>query len=63
MGIRSGNLPRLEAYYRAYWDFVAGDRLKPRPDTNTKISLNDLLKQNGFSDAEFEKLRESGSNH
>jgi methyl-accepting chemotaxis protein len=61
LDIRNGKKPRPQAYYRIYWDFVAADGKKPRPD-DTAVPLQDLMKQAGFTDAEFAKLREAQAN-
>jgi len=57
--IRNGTRPRPESYERIYWDFVAGGVAKPRPD-GPAVSLHDLMKQAGFTDAEFGLLDEAG---
>ncbi|KQU83875.1 hypothetical protein ASD00_33780 [Ensifer sp. Root31] len=56
--IRNGTRPRPEDYHRIYWDFVASGETKPRPD-GVAISLNDLMKQAGFTDEEFALLDEA----
>jgi methyl-accepting chemotaxis protein len=61
LDIRNGKKPRPQAYYRIYWDFVAADGKKPRPD-DTAVALQELMKQAGFTDAEFAKLREAQAN-
>ncbi len=61
LDIRNGKAPRPVAYNRIYWDFVAATGQKPRPDGET-ISLQDLMKQEGFTDAEFAKLTEAQKN-
>lgn len=57
--IRNGTRPRPEDYHRIYWDFVASGETKPRPD-GVAVSLNDLMKQAGFTDEEFSLLDEAG---
>ena len=59
LDIRNGKSPRPEEYSRIYWDFVAGGIKKPRPNSNLKIALKDLMKQEGFTEAEFKKLEET----
>ena len=59
LDIRNGKSPRPEEYSRIYWDFVAGGIKKPRPDSNIIIALKDLMKQEGFTEAEFKKLEET----
>jgi hypothetical protein len=61
LAIRNGKSPRPVAYHRIYWDLVSGTGQRPRPD-GPAISLRDLMKQEGFTDAELEKLTES-QNH
>ena len=61
LAIRNGEAPRPQAYQRIYWDFVAAGNAKPRPDT-TAIALDDLMKQAGFSEAEFAKLQQAQAN-
>jgi methyl-accepting chemotaxis protein len=61
LDIRNGKAPRPQAYNRIYWDFVAATGQKPRPDGET-ISLQDLMKQEGFTEAEFAKLTEAQKN-
>jgi methyl-accepting chemotaxis protein len=61
LDIRNGKAPRPQAYNRIYWDFVAATGEKPRPDGET-ISLQELMKQEGFTDEEFAKLTEAQKN-
>jgi len=61
LDIRNGKIPRPVEYNRIYWDFVAATGEKPRPDGET-ISLQDLMKNEGFTDAEFAKLTEAQKN-
>ena len=61
LDIRNGKIARPESYHRIYWDFVTDSQSKPRPDSPQKISLNELMKQAGFTDAEFDKLKEAES--
>jgi len=61
LDIRNGVKPRPENYERIYWDFVAAGQSKPRPDA-AKVSLNDLMKQAGFTEQEFAKLGEAQAN-
>lgn len=62
LDIRNGKKPRPEEYHRVYWDFVAGGINKPRPDSNVQKPLNDIMKEAGFTDAEFAKLKEANDN-
>lgn len=61
LAIRNGEKPRPQEYNRIYWDFVAGGDLKPRPDGIT-APLLDLMKQEGFTEAEFEQLEKAKNN-
>ena len=61
LAIRNGEKPRPEAYNRIYWDFVAGGAAKPRPDEQA-VPLLTLMKQQGFTEAEFQQLEEAKKN-
>lgn len=58
LAIRNGKFPRPQYYERIYWDFVLNDGDKPRPDVETKALIS-LMKEAGFSEEEFSKLREA----
>lgn len=58
LDIRNGKKPRPQSYERIYWDFISNDGKKTRPDGNT-IVLQDLMKQQGFTDEEFAKLKQA----
>ncbi len=55
VAIRNGEKPRPAEYHRIYWDFLAASGDKPRPDTRA-VSLNALMREAGFTEAEFAKL-------
>jgi signal transduction histidine kinase/CheY-like chemotaxis protein len=59
--IRNGKAPRPQDYHRIYWTFVAGGNAQPRPD-GEPVALQTLMKQVGFSEAEFDKLKEAKAN-
>jgi PAS domain S-box-containing protein len=62
LDIRNGKKPRPELYERIYWDLVAGNQgRKPRPDGEA-IPLQTMMKQAGFTEAEFGKLKEAQNN-
>ncbi|OQS35163.1 hypothetical protein B0T40_13465 [Chromobacterium haemolyticum] len=61
LDIRNGKAPRPQEYNRIYWDFVAAGQDKPRPDGET-VPLQSLMKQAGFTDDEFAKLKEAQAN-
>ena len=61
LDIRNGKKPRPENYEQIYWDFVAVDGVKPRRDTSS-IALQTLMRDLGFTDDEFDKLKEAQNN-
>lgn len=61
ISIRNGRKPRPTQYNRIYWDFMAVSNVKPRPD-GRKISFLQLMQQDGFSAAEFAKLKQAEDN-
>ncbi|MBV1775215.1 methyl-accepting chemotaxis protein [Burkholderiaceae bacterium DAT-1] len=61
LAIRNGEKPMPESYERIYWDFVAAGEAKPRPD-GKQVPLLTLMKEAGFTDAEFSKLDEAKRN-
>lgn len=56
--IRAGKKPRPEEYHKIYWDLVINYGDTPRPAGETK-SLDQIMKDLGFTEAEFEKLHEA----
>ncbi|MFC3379172.1 methyl-accepting chemotaxis protein [Rugamonas sp. CCM 8940] len=61
LDIRNGRKPRPLQYQRIYWDFVAAGKAKPRAD-GASVALAELMKQAGFSEQEFAKLKEAQAN-
>jgi signal transduction histidine kinase/DNA-binding response OmpR family regulator/methyl-accepting chemotaxis protein len=61
LAIRNGEKPRPQDYDRIYWDLILSETDKLRPDGET-ISLQALMKQVGFTEKEFAKLREAQAN-
>jgi signal transduction histidine kinase/CheY-like chemotaxis protein len=61
LAIRNGDKPRPVNYDRIYWDLVLDYEDKPYPDGEA-ISLQILMKQAGFTDAELAELREAQNN-
>nr|NQU94171.1 PAS domain S-box protein [Bacteroidota bacterium] len=55
LDILNGKIPRPVNYHHIYWDFVTEPGQKPRESGET-ISLHDLMKNEGFTSAEFDKL-------
>ncbi|EGV28606.1 methyl-accepting chemotaxis sensory transducer [Thiorhodococcus drewsii AZ1] len=62
LAIRNGEAPRPKSYYRVYWDFVAAGDPKPRPDSDVTMPLQELMRENGFTEEEFAKLAEAQAN-
>lgn len=62
LDIRSGKKPRPQEYQRIYWDFYTVNGSAPRPDSNDKVALLDLMKANGFTEQEMDKLAEANRN-
>ncbi|OWY38384.1 chemotaxis protein [Xenophilus sp. AP218F] len=62
LAIRNGEKPRPQEYNRIYWDFVAATGQAPRPDSDVKRPLLDMMKDLGFTDEEFGKLSEAKKN-
>ena len=56
--IRNGDKPRPEQYNRIYWDLMAVDGRKSRPDGEA-VSLRTLMQRAGFSQQEFAKLQQA----
>ncbi len=61
LDIRDGKAPRPVAYNDIYWDLVLDDDIRPRTN-GKKIPLLTLMKQTGFTEAEFAWLSEAKLN-
>ncbi|MGI6783316.1 MAG: methyl-accepting chemotaxis protein [Aminivibrio sp.] len=61
VAIRAGVKARPEEYHKIYWDLVVNYGDAPRPAGRAK-ALDQIMKELGFSEAEFEKLHESERN-
>lgn len=61
LDIRNGKKPRPVDYDKVYWDLVLDYGDKPRPDGEA-IALQQLMRQAGFSEEEFELLRQAQNN-
>ncbi|MCQ8126972.1 sensor domain-containing phosphodiesterase [Methylomonas rivi] len=59
LDIRDGKQARPVDYHLIYWDLVLQDDRRPRPDSSRNIPLLDLMRQAGFTEAEFAKLAEA----
>ena len=61
LAIRNGEMARPQEYWRIYWDFVAAGNPEPRPAYRA-IALQDLMREAGFTEAEFALLAEAQKN-
>ena len=61
LAIRNGKKPVPQNYHRIYWDFMAVEDAPPRPDGEMS-ALQDLMRQAGFTEDEFAKLKEAQAN-
>ena len=61
LDIRNGKRPRPANYENIYWDFRAAN-IDPTRGTQAAAPLSDLMKAAGFTDAEFQKLKEAQGN-
>ena len=60
LDIRAGRIARPERYHDIYWKLVDPENpQKPRPDTNERIPLIDLLKRAGFTEQELALVLDS----
>ena len=62
LAIRNGEAPRPREYERPYWDLVVGEPGFVPDESGEKISLRALMQHQGFTAAEFVKLKESEDN-
>ncbi|WP_214454017.1 methyl-accepting chemotaxis protein [Aeromonas dhakensis] len=62
LAIRNGEQNRPQGYNRIYWDFVAANGQNPRPDSQVRRGLVDLMKDAGFTEGELAKLNEAKNN-
>ncbi|MDD2914015.1 MAG: ATP-binding protein [Gallionella sp.] len=61
LDIRDGKKPRPVEYENIYWDLVLADDLRPRQNGRA-IALLELMRQAGFTEAEFAKLAQAKAN-
>ncbi len=61
LAIRNGEKARPQHMERIYWDLVLNYGDKPSPDGETK-ALQVLMKEAGFTDQEFAKLKDAQNN-
>ena len=63
LDIRNGKKPRPAGYEKIYWDFrAAGSEPTTTLVASTSVPLLEMMKQAGFTDAEFAKLKEAAGN-
>ena len=62
LDIQDGKRPRPADYQDVYWDLVLANDQRPRPDSAQTVALLELMRNAGFSDAEFAKLAQSKAN-
>lgn len=58
LAIRNGEAPRPLGYHNIYWDFVTATGKSPRANEAAQ-SLKSLMKEAGFTETEFARLRET----
>ena len=62
LDIRNGKQSRPVNYENIYWDLVALDDARPRPSSGKSVSLLEMMRHAGFTDAEFAKLVRAQAN-
>jgi PAS domain S-box-containing protein len=62
LDIRNGIKPRPAGYFYIYWDLVLANPLARQPNDGPAIALLELIRQTGFTEAEFAKLVEAKTN-
>lgn len=62
LDISNGKLPRPISYNNVYWDLVLADNMRPRAYGERKPLL-ELMKEAGFTAAEFAELSKAKSNY
>ncbi|MBZ0093642.1 MAG: GAF domain-containing protein, partial [Sulfuricellaceae bacterium] len=62
LDIRDGKKPRPVDYQEIYWDLVLADDQRPRPSSRQTIPLLELMRQAGFTAAEFAQLAQAKAN-
>ncbi|MES2047888.1 MAG: ATP-binding protein [Pseudomonadota bacterium] len=59
LDIRNGIKPRPAGYFTVYWDLFLANPLSRQPVDGPAIALLELIRQAGFTEAEFSKLAEA----
>jgi diguanylate cyclase (GGDEF)-like protein/PAS domain S-box-containing protein len=62
LDIRDGRKPRPVRYDDIYWGLVGVDGKTPRPDSDDRVALLDMMRQAGFGEDEFRKLAQAKAN-
>ena len=62
LDIRNGKRVRPDHYENVYWDLVALDDVRPRPNSGKAMALLDRMRQAGFTEQEFAKLAQAKAN-
>jgi methyl-accepting chemotaxis protein len=62
LDIRNGKKPRPPGYEKIHWDFLAAGQQPQRTGAPTTRALLDMMKDAGFTEAEFAKLKEAAAN-
>ena len=62
LDIRNGKKPRPPGYEKIHWDFLAAGQQPAHTGTATTKPLLDMMKDAGFTEAEFGKLKEAAGN-
>lgn len=60
--IRDGKIPRPVNYHDLYWDLVLADDQRPHSDSDQTIALLELMRQAGFTEEEFARLKRAKAN-
>ncbi len=58
LDIRNGKKPRPPGYEKIHWDFLAAGQQPQRTGAPTTRALLDMMKDAGFTEAEFAKLKD-----
>jgi methyl-accepting chemotaxis protein len=62
LDIRNGKKPRPPGYEKIYWDFLAAGQQPSHAGAATTKPLLEMMKDAGFTEAEFAKLKEAAAN-
>jgi len=62
LDIRDGKRPRPADYHNVYWDLALDDDRRARSNSGSTIALLELMRQAGFTEEEFAKLKQAKAN-